>query len=302
MIRDSVVSVAELAEALQTSNTGNTRPLVLLDCRFNLAEPEAGSQQFAAGHIPGALYASLDDDLSGPVQRFGGRHPLPSPEQFQAFARRMGIDEETHVVVYDDQRLAFAARAWWLLRYFGHEAVSVLDGGLSAWQRAGLPLESGAGHTPAQAGDFTARAGEMATVHYDSVYDRVSNPPWRLVDAREPARFAGHQEAIDPIAGHIPGAVNKPWQSATNEDGSLKTVEELKHLWRDLPSEEPLVHYCGSGVTACVNLFVQHRIGRRDGLLYPGSWSDWCAHILYPFAEQPAQSTTAEPAESGNLA
>ncbi|AOS98092.1 3-mercaptopyruvate sulfurtransferase [Microbulbifer aggregans] len=293
MTRDSALSVAELAEALQAPDTGEDRRLVVLDCRFNLAEPGAGRSQYAAGHIPGAVYASLDDDLSGPVQRFGGRHPLPSPDQFQAFARRAGIGAKTHVVVYDDQRLAFAARAWWLLRYFGHDSVSVLDGGFAAWKAAGQPLESGSTPGPQAQGNFVAHSGEMTTVHYDAVFEHVGNPPWRLVDARESSRFAGHQEPIDPLAGHIPGAVNKPWQSATNEDGSLKSEAELKHLWRDLPSEEPLVHYCGSGVTACVNLFVQHRIGRKDGLLYPGSWSDWCAHILYPYAEQSAPAETS---------
>ncbi|WP_237065197.1 sulfurtransferase [Microbulbifer guangxiensis] len=299
MTKDSVVSVPDLARALSAPSTDKARNLVILDCRFDLADPESGRRRFAAGHIPGAVYASLDEDLSDPVQRYGGRHPLPSAERFQAFARRAGIGSNTRVVVYDDQRLAFAARAWWLLRFFGHESVAVLDGGLSAWERAGQPLESGSAASPRAEGDFSARPGAMPTVHYEAVLEHVTSPPWRLVDAREEARFAGHREPIDPVAGHIPGAVNKPWQSATNEDGSLKTSEELKHLWRDLPSEEPLVHYCGSGVTACVNLFVQHRIGRKDGLLYPGSWSDWCAHILYPYGEQDAP---AEPAVSGDLA
>ncbi|MGL6159806.1 sulfurtransferase [Microbulbifer sp.] len=296
MSAQAAIEVFELAEIL------HHRQVVVLDCRYDLAEPYAGEQRFREGHIPGARYASLHRDLSAPVGRYGGRHPLPDPQQFQQFARRAGISRDTRVIVYDDQRLAFAARAWWLLRYFGHEQVSVLNGGLRAWREAGLPQESGDGMAPAQSGGLTCRPQSHLVIGYGPLHGGMENPPWQLVDARDSKRFLGTEEPIDPIAGHIPTAINKPWQCVTDDSGMLKSIAELAAHWRDIPADKQLVHYCGSGVTACVNLFSLHLIGRNDTLLYAGSWSDWCAHILHPDnSDQSTQISETEPLIMGSL-
>lgn len=276
MSEQALIEVRQLAELPRASNA------VILDCRYNLADPEAGAHAFAESRIPGARYASLHRDLSGPLQRYGGRHPLPDTQQFQQFTRDLGIDADTQVILYDDQRLAFAARAWWLLRYFGHRRVSILNGGFGAWCTAGLPLESRLPDGGARRGGFTCEPGDNTLVRHEQIYNQLDNPPWQLVDARDPARFSGLQEPLDPIAGHIPTAVNKPWMAVTRDDGKVKSYDELVAHWADIPADEQLVNYCGSGVTACVNLFSLHLIGRDNALLYPGSWSDWCAHIVYP--------------------
>ncbi|WP_226661077.1 sulfurtransferase [Microbulbifer aggregans] len=269
-----IIEVSELAE-----HTGNPA-LVILDCRYNLAEHEAGEQAFLENHIPGARYASLHRDLAGPCARLGGRHPLPSATQFAEFARSAGISADSQVVVYDDQRFAFAARAWWLLRHFGHERVAILNGGFSAWKEAGMPQESGPAKQGA-VGDFNACARTDELLNHDDIYPHLGNPPWQLVDARDPKRFLGHEEPLDPIAGHIPTAVNMPWQAVTDERGYLRSDAELREHWQNIPADDDIVCYCGSGVTACVNLFSLAQVG-RSAHLYPGSWSDWCARILHP--------------------
>ena len=286
MSTSAIISIDDLAGRLQQPD------LVVLDCRYDLSDGAAGQQAYSEGHIPGATYASLDSDLSGPVGRYGGRHPLPSPEQFQAFARSVGINGNSLVVVYDEQRLAFAARAWWLLRYFGHERVAVLDGGIAAWRQAGLELHSGDSAPAGRAGDFTCRPQLDAVIGHEEILSNLNNAPWQLIDAREPRRFSGLEEPIDPLAGHIPGAINKPWQQITDDRGMLRSTRELAAHWDDIPTDQSLVSYCGSGVTACVNLLSLHLIGRHDARLYPGSWSDWCAHILHPQnpAEKPKET------------
>ncbi|WP_288130106.1 sulfurtransferase [Microbulbifer sp.] len=279
-----VIETAELADLL-----GNDK-LVVLDCRYNLADTEAGERDYSTAHIPGARYASLHRDLSGPVQRYGGRHPLPDVTAFTDFARRAGVQKDTQVVVYDDQRCAFAARAWWLLRHFGHQQVAILNGGFKAWKDAGLPVQEGPGtKDEAQVSDFIASAHPSELLHHDDIYPYLNNPPWQLVDAREPRRFSGNEEPIDPIAGHIPTAVNKPWALLTNENGFIRPLSELREHWQSIPADDNILCYCGSGVTACVNLFSLYLIG-REARLYPGSWSDWCAQILHPRHQQTSAS------------
>ena len=281
-----VIEVSELAELQGQQEPGNDR-LVLLDCRYDLADTGAGEKAYLDEHIPGARYASLHRDLSAPCERYGGRHPFPSANQIAEFARAAGISTDTQVVVYDDQRFAFAARAWWLLRHFGHSRVAILNGGFSAYKRAGLPLAQGA-EKVATPGDFAVSASAANRtndlLHYEDLYRQLDNPPWQLVDARDTKRFLGNEEPIDPIAGHIPGAINKPWQSITDDEGFLKPLPALRENWQSIPADDDIVCYCGSGVTACVNLFSLYLIGRK-AQLYPGSWSDWCAHILHPRTE-----------------
>ncbi|WP_245720645.1 sulfurtransferase [Microbulbifer yueqingensis] len=271
-----MIEPADLAGLLHAPN------VVILDCRYDLSRPLAGEEQFAEAHIPGAHYASLHRDLSAPVQEFGGRHPLPSPAQFQSYARRIGINSDSHVITYDDQRLAFAARAWWLLRYFGHRQVSILNGGYRAWRDAGLAVEAGSPQTVPPTGNFIASPDPGAIAEHKEISSGLGQHEWQLVDARDPARFQGIEEPMDPVAGHIPSAINKPWQEITDSSGKVKSQPELRDHWQDVGPGKPLICYCGSGVTACVNLLSLHLIGRDDVRLYPGSWSDWCAHSLYP--------------------
>ncbi|WP_051686866.1 sulfurtransferase [Microbulbifer sp. HZ11] len=277
-----VIEVSELAALLahKKGHQDTDGHVVILDCRYDLADSEAGANAFLEEHIPGAQYASLHRDLSAPCDRYGGRHPFPSPQQFAEFARTKGINSDTQVVVYDAQRFAFAARAWWILRHFGHTRVAILNGGFGAWKRAELDTESGEAQ-PLATGNFSAKAEAQDLLSYDDIYPHLNTPPWQLVDARESKRFLGNEEPIDPIAGHIPGAINKPWQAITDEDGMLRPTTALKEHWQSIPADDDIVCYCGSGVTACVNLFSLFLIGRA-ARLYPGSWSDWCAHILYP--------------------
>ncbi|QIL89038.1 sulfurtransferase [Microbulbifer sp. SH-1] len=278
----SLVEASELALLLAQRAQGSDQ-IVILDCRYDLADTGAGKRAFLDGHIPGARYASLHRDLSAPCARYGGRHPFPTAQQFSEFARGAGISAETQVVVYDDQRFAFAARAWWLLRHFGHESVAILNGGFSGWKTAGFDIETGVA-IPTATGSFSATANNDELLHYEDIYTHLENPPWQLVDARDSKRYLGNEEPIDPIAGHIPGAVNKPWQCVTDDNGYVKPLPALKEHWQSIPADDDIVCYCGSGVTACVNLFSLQLIGRK-GRLYPGSWSDWCAHILYPRTE-----------------
>ncbi len=248
--------------------------VVIFDCRFSLADPSAGESDYLAGHIPGAHYLHLERDLSGPVGRHGGRHPLPAPEQFAATLARFGVGLDTRVVAYDAHRFAFASRLWWMMRALGYRAPLILDGGITAWQAAGGELES-AVPQPAPC-DAPAVGAYTRCCDIDGVRRQQAEGA-TLVDSREERRYLGLEEPIDPVAGHIPGAVNLPWQSVTGEDGKTLPVANQQARWADIPPD-PVV-YCGSGVTACVNLFSLALAGREDAVLYAGSWSDWCSHL-----------------------
>ncbi|MCO1335743.1 sulfurtransferase [Microbulbifer sp. OS29] len=268
-------ALLEVADLLALKSTATP---VILDCRYNLADPDSGKREYRNGHIPGAYYASLHRDLSAPLQRYGGRHPMPSTAQFQQFARNLGINSDTAVIVYDENRLGFAARAWFLFFFFGHKQVSVLNGGLKAWRNAGETLDTKEAALPL-GGNFSAQPKENLLLHYEAVKAGLSKAQWQLLDARDSQRFEGLQEPIDPIAGHIPSAINRPWQDITDKNSDkLKSIAELKVQFDNLAEGRPLLNYCGSGVTACVNFYAQYLAGRRDSLLYPGSWSDWCSH------------------------
>jgi thiosulfate/3-mercaptopyruvate sulfurtransferase len=250
---------------------------VILDCRFSLQDPEQGYRDYCAGHIPGARYLHLDRDLSGSRGRHGGRHPLPPPRDFVATLAAAGITPQTEVVVYDDNRLGFAARLWWMMRGLGYRSPRLLDGGYRAWLATG--------REPAAAlPQVVPVVAPEAPESWRGVCDIIELPQLQargavLVDAREARRYAGLEEPIDPVAGHIPGAQNRPWQALTDADGRVRPLAELKAEWRELLAEPQLVVYCGSGVTACVNLFALALLGREDALLYGGSWSDWCSYL-----------------------
>ncbi|MEO1400689.1 MAG: sulfurtransferase [Cyanobacteria bacterium J06635_1] len=252
--------------------------VVVVDCRFSLPEPELGRQQYQVGHIPGAYYLDLNQDLSSPVQPHGGRHPMPDWGQFVETLNRLGIQSNppTRVVAYDNARFAFAARLWWMLRYLGHDHVALLDGGIGAWQSAGLPLSQDI--PAAQPGKFDPQPQTDWLVDIDAVRHRKEMA--LLIDARSAERFRGEVEPIDPIAGSVPGAVNAFWKDVSDESGQLKSTSELAEHWSMLDQADEVMVYCGSGVTACVNLFSQVMAGKPMGKLYPGGWSDWCSYLI----------------------
>ncbi|MFM2052635.1 MAG: hypothetical protein RL456_672 [Pseudomonadota bacterium] len=274
------------AEALRAS-IGAVR---LFDVRFDLARPEAGEAAWRAGHLPGAAYLHLDRDLSakgGVAALCGGRHPLPAREVFAATAARLGLTPDTPVVVHDAQGGMFAARAWWMLRWIGARDVRVLDGGLAAWLAAGGALEAGETPPPAPAGAWPLGpepAGARLTV--DELADRLDRVA--LLDARAPERYRGDVEPLDPVAGHIPGALNRPFSANLGPDGRFLPPAALREAFEALAGSgagsRPVVHQCGSGVTACHNLLAMAVAGLPGGALYAGSWSEWCADPARPVA------------------
>lgn len=280
MIDSSVVSAPWLLEHLDDPQ------VAIADCRFSLAEAEFGRQQYQKSHVPGAYYLDLNQDLSRPVSQYGGRHPLPDPKQLADTFSRMGITSQTLVVAYDDSRFAFAARLWWLLRYLGHDKVAVLDGGFNGWLANGYPATDAI--PKPRTGYFVPQVKNNRVVDITAVKARKDLPDVALVDSREHERFLGDREPIDPIAGHIPGAINYPWQEVTNAQGYLRSLAEQRDRWEELQQAEEIMVYCGSGVTACVNLLSLELAGIDYGKLYAGSWSDWCAAQL---AETPAQDS-----------
>ncbi|MBW4442882.1 MAG: sulfurtransferase [Plectolyngbya sp. WJT66-NPBG17] len=247
--------------------------IAIADCRFALMQPELGRQQYGSGHIPGAFYFDLNQDLSSPVQTHGGRHPLPDLDKLAEKLSRMGITSSTAVIAYDDSRFGFAARFWWLLRYLGHDRVFVLDGGFTNWQNLGYPVTT-IKPSP-KTGQFIPQIQTDWIVDIETVKAKKDLSNVALIDSREPERYRGERELIDPIAGHIPGAVNYPWQLVSDDRGFLK----LDDRWADLESKDEILVYCGSGVTACVNLLALMAAG-IDAKLYPGSWSDWCSYLV----------------------
>ena len=274
---DILVSATELAALLTDEQ------VLLADCRFSLQDAEAGERDYAAAHIPTALYWHLNHDLSGPKQSSGGRHPLPDAHRFEVTMRDKGLNSNQWVVLYDDNRGLFASRAWWMLHYFGHHKVLLLDGGLAGWCAAGFDTSDDVS-LPVGDGDFTARANNTAVAHFDEVHASLANGSLTLVDAREAPRFLGLEEPIDPIAGHIPGAFNLPASETTDAQGYWLSDDAQSARWVDVPVNKPVVLYCGSGVTACSNAVSRALANMPDGKLYPGSWSDWCRQPNAPIA------------------
>jgi thiosulfate/3-mercaptopyruvate sulfurtransferase len=251
--------------------------LRIVDCRFQLLDPEAGRRDYLVGHIPGAVYADLDRDLAGPVRGDSGRHPLPDPAEFAATLGRFGIDRKTAVVVYDHDTGAVASRAWWMLRWLGHDEVRLLDGGLATWKALGLPLEAGEVRVAERSFRGSPRSGQViGSAELLAAVGTAHALP--LVDARAPARFRGEHEPIDAVAGHVPGAVNLPYDASIGADGRWRGGDELAALWAALlgeADERPWSVMCGSGVTACHLAISALLAGRIEPRLYVGSWSEW---------------------------
>lgn len=248
----------------------------VVDCRFMLADQAWGEREHLARHIPGAVYAHLDRDLSGPKTGRNGRHPLPDVAAFRHTVGRLGVANGMQVVVYDQDTGMFASRLWWLLRWLGHDAVAVLDGGMARWLAEGRPTSSGEEHRPAR--EFRGPARPDMVVDAADVQSYLALPSWRLVDARAPERYRGDSEPIDRVPGHIPSAVNHCFQWNLDEQGQFRPPEELGARFRDTIGDVAAGHiicYCGSGVTACHNLLALEHAGLRGAKLYPGSWSEW---------------------------
>ncbi len=266
----TLVSPSELAAHV---NDGSWR---IFDCRFSLNDTERGRRDYLVSHIPGAQYAHLDQDLSAPKGANTGRHPLPAPDVFAAWLGRHGIEDGVQVVAYDDGNGAIAARMWWMLRWLGHDAVAVLDGGLHAWRLANIPV-SVEFPQPREA-RFTPRLRSELSVSSADVKAMVAGGRGVLIDARSAERFRGEQEPIDPVAGHVPGALNVPFPVNLDANGRFRSADELRARYRELIGEHrpsDVVHMCGSGVTACHNLLAMEFAGLSGSRLYVGSWSEW---------------------------
>ena len=272
------MSIAQLIGPEQLAARQQTPGLVILDCRSALEDPDYGQRSYAQGHIEGARFADLNRDLSSPVVKGRtGRHPLPDADTLVERLRLWGISNDSDIVLYDDGPGMYAARAWWLLAWLGkREGVYLLDGGLKAWHAAGLPLSLDApGGEP---GDFTGEPDMSLVLSASRLQGRLGRPEMTLIDARAEARFRGEVEPIDPVAGHIPGAQCVAFNENLGPDGRFLPPEQLKQRFADKLQGRPaqgLVSYCGSGVTACHNLFALCLAGYPLGTLYAGSWSEW---------------------------
>ncbi|MCK6387820.1 sulfurtransferase [Zoogloea sp.] len=276
-----LISAQELAE----SATPSWR---IFDCRFRLADPGFGKRAYAEGHLPGAMFLDLEEDLSGPVSGLNGRHPLPDPQLLAAKLGSLGVGPDTQVVAYDDTGGMFAARLWWLLRWLGHSRVAVLDGGLQAWAAGGKPVDTALPEPLAC--HFEASLQRDMKVNADYVLSHLDDPEVLVIDARAPDRFRGENETLDPVGGHIPGAINRFFQDNLGADGCFKQAAVLQEEFGKLikgGDAHKVVAQCGSGVTACHNLLAMEAAGLDGARLYPGSWSEWCADPARPIATGP---------------
>lgn len=283
---------------------------VVFDVRHDLADHSAGRRQYEQGHIPGAIFLDHEQDLAAAKTGTNGRHPLPSLQTFSALMQKYGVRPGVQVVVYDGSTSAFAAHLWWMLRWAGHRPVAILDGGLAAWLAAGFALETAqmpnavspslqaqiqrAGVSPGENGDqrsvaqaSAAGAPAMPAFSADDVLANIGRGPYVVLDARAENRFRGEVEPMDPVAGHIPGALNRPNSLNCQPDGRFRPATELRAEFEQLLGNTPadhVIHQCGSGITACHNLFAMELAGLSGSGLYPGSWSEWCSDASRPVA------------------
>jgi thiosulfate/3-mercaptopyruvate sulfurtransferase len=275
----TLIDAATLSRQLERAD------LVLFDCRFDLGNTRWGEDQYAVAHLPGASYLHLDRDLSGPVTSGSGRHPLPDPHQFARRLAARGVGVDCQLVAYDQGNGAHAARLWWLARWIGLQRVAVLDGGIAAWRAAGLPLEQTV--RASRPAELPVRLREGAWLSSESVDELRRRPGNLIVDARGAERFAGHNETIDTVAGHVPGARNHPFLGNLGPDGRFLDAQALRQRWNtmlgSLPAEA-VIAMCGSGVTACHNLLALEHAGLTGGRLYAGSWSEWIRDPRRPIA------------------
>lgn len=275
----TLISVADLAKHIKDP------AVVIFDCRHELTNPEFGPKAYTESHIPGARFANVDKNLSGPLTGQNGRHPLPDPDVFMEWLGRMGVSNATQVVGYDHAGGSYGARLWWLLRWLGHSRVAVLDGGWQAWTAAGLPV---AKEVPVPKPAKFSGKPDDSRVDAQYVLQRLNSADMVLIDARANDRYHGQNETIDPVAGHIPGALNRFFKDNLNAQGQFKSADELRAAFIPLIGDAPagkVVHQCGSGVSACHNLLAMEIAGIGGARLYPGSWSEWIADPARPIAK-----------------
>ena len=273
-----LISTTTLAEKLTDKN------LIIVDSRHDLMNPALGRDAYAAGHIPGAIFLSIDDDLSAKKSGSNGRHPLPTPEAFAATLGAKGINNSSSVVVYDQGNAMYAGRLWWMLCWLGHDDVRVLDGGIAQWQKEARPVETTVNTKVATA--FTASPREHMRLTAAQTQAAIADPTRRILDARAPERYRGEVEPVDPVAGHIPGAFNRAFANNLR-DGVFKPVGELKLEFEAIlagRAPEQLIHQCGSGVSALANMIAMEHAGLAGSRLYAGSWSEWCSDATRPVA------------------
>ncbi len=258
--------------------------LVIVDTRHDLINPNMGRDAYAAGHIPGAIYLSIDEDLSGMKTGGNGRHPLPEAEAFAVTLGAKGISNQSLVVVYDQGSAMFVGRLWWMLRWVGHNSVFVLDGGIAQWQKEGRAVATAV--TTRSATTFTASAHEHMRLTVAQTLTALTDPTQRILDARAAERYRGEVEPVDPVAGHIPGAFNRAFANNLR-DGLFKPADELKREFDTIlagRAPEQLIHQCGSGVSALANMIAMEHVGLNGSRLYAGSWSEWCSDASRPVA------------------
>lgn len=283
-MQTTLISTEVLASHLDDSSW------LIADCRYNLKDEHWGHGEYLASHVAGAVFVNLARDLAAPRTGTNGRHPLPSPDSMAATFDRLGIGGQTQVVAYDQDAGAFASRLWWMLRYMGHDAVAVLDGGFAKWTREGRPIRGGEERRAAATFTPNVRAAMRLTV--DDVTAHLGDPSVVLVDARSPERFAGQPDPLDNVSGHIPGARNRFYRHNVTEAGTMRPASELKaEFERVLANRSPkdAVLYCGSGVTACHNLLAMEHAGLKGAKLFPGSWSEWEADASRPVEKGPSR-------------
>lgn len=264
--------------------------LRVIDVRFRLAAPDAGRRMYLAGHVPGAAYLHLEDDLSGPTGAGTGRHPLPDAQLLAHRLERSGIDNNSQVIVYDDAGGAIAARLWWLLRWLGHEKVAVMNGGYQAWVNAGYPVC--AGEETCSSGSFVPCAQTDMIIETREI-ESIGDGDLMLIDVRERVRFLGASEPIDPVAGRIPGAVNHCYLDDLDADRFFRETGDLRRRWQDILGDHPpkaAACMCGSGVTACLTLLAMEMAGLGGARLYAGSWSEWITDRRRPVTTGPERS------------
>jgi thiosulfate/3-mercaptopyruvate sulfurtransferase len=291
----TLISVEQLATILKSEPplTNSGKSVMVFDCSFDLLKPELGPQQFDESHIPGAVYVNLDKHLSSKndlAAASGGRHPLPSRETFAAWLSNIGFTNAHQAVVYDRNGVNYCGRLWWMLKWVGHEAAAVLDGGLQAWQAAGGSVESSKTTSKFKITPSNyALAGELvALTAINTIANNLNKPSQTVLDARAAPRFRGEVEPIDPVAGHIPGALNRPFAQNIGADGKFKSAEVLKAEFTQLlAGRDPatVVHHCGSGVSAVPNVLAMQIAGLGATGLFAGSWSEWCSDPSRPIAQ-----------------
>jgi thiosulfate/3-mercaptopyruvate sulfurtransferase len=273
-----LISTTDLAAQRDNPN------LVIVDTRHDLMNHSLGRELYATSHIPGAIFMSIDDDLASAKTGQNGRHPLPTPDAFAETLAAKGIGNSSKVVVYDQGSSMFVGRLWWMLKWLGHDEVFVLDGGFAQWQKDGLPVETAvSSRTKSQ---FTPKVRDEMRVTVDGVLNAISNPNRRIIDARAAERYRGDVEPVDPVAGHIPGALNRAF-AHNLRDGKFKPAAELRAEFDALlagRAPESIIHQCGSGVSAISNLIAMEHAGLSGSKLYAGSWSEWCADASRPVA------------------